>query len=138
MWVALLVALAAASITALLLSLRLRARNRALAQLQRERSLLAAERIAAHQTANTFEQQRPTGHAGGSRHRRPQEATARLRLLLLRRERGLQRRKPEHQLQELVLEQEDAEDEEDAGQIHHQRGAEGWDPEEGEIDHWVF
>ena len=44
MWVALLVALAAASITALLLSLRLRARNRALAQLQRERSLLAAER----------------------------------------------------------------------------------------------
>lgn len=44
MWVALLVALAAASITALLLGLRLRARNRALAQLQRERSLLAAER----------------------------------------------------------------------------------------------
>ncbi|HHA2562343.1 TPA: ATP-binding protein [Stenotrophomonas maltophilia] len=44
MWVALLVALAAASISALLLGLRLRARNRALAQLQRERSLLAAER----------------------------------------------------------------------------------------------
>src|SRR2546427_369392 len=44
MWVALLVALAAASITALLLGLRLRARNHALALLQRERSALASER----------------------------------------------------------------------------------------------
>ncbi|EOW2139138.1 ATP-binding protein [Stenotrophomonas sp. GD03908] len=44
MWVALLVALAAASITALLLGLRLRARSHALALLQRERSALASER----------------------------------------------------------------------------------------------
>nr|WP_277880098.1 hybrid sensor histidine kinase/response regulator [Stenotrophomonas maltophilia] len=43
MWGVLLVALAAA-VALLLLGLRLRARNRALAQLQRERSLLAAER----------------------------------------------------------------------------------------------
>lgn len=56
MWVALLVALAAASITALLLGLRLRARSHALALLQRERSALASERDQLRRTTERQEQ----------------------------------------------------------------------------------